>query len=672
MPEEPISAEEVAHRRFSYAFRGFDAGEVRDYLNRLAEELRTAGKRERELQRQVADAEYRATHPVVDEAVLTRSLGEETSRVLASAHEVASELQAKAEDNAARILREAHVEAQRIRASAEVVLVERTEEAEAAADEIRRAARDETETLLQQARNEAASVLSGAEAKSARMVSDAETASARVLSELARRRRVASAQIEQLRAGRERLLEAYKVVRRTLDEVVDELHRAEPEARQAAEAAARRAGIDPTQEEDVEADVTEVEEAAPGVSVKAATAQSLLGTGTGTTDPSVEPEAVSEPPPLTVDQPQVEAGTDEESAAGEPGPDPVPDETLEVPVAAPGEGEAQLASLAPAHPQDREPPAAGDVAAEERPAVPEATVPSAPEPEAETEKVESPDGEPERVGAPAGVSELFARIKADRAAAVARAQNVLASDDASAEQVGTPAAAEARAEQAPTEGPSPDGDEVLLQRRDDALEDIVSGLARRLKRVLQDEQNEVLDRLRSHRGRAPLELLPSSDDQAARYRLAGADLLQEAASAGAEFIAPGTAVTPDIGDLADGLAASLAGPLRRRLQQGMRPEDGDDPAAVAESVGAAYREWKAQRIDRLAGDAAISAFSRGTSAAAPGARLRWVVDDDDGPCPDCDDNALAGPTPVGEAYPTGQRHPPAHAGCRCLPVPTST
>ena len=49
--------------------------------------------------------------------------------------------------------------------------------------------------------------------------------------------------------------------------------------------------------------------------------------------------------------------------------------------------------------------------------------------------------------------------------------------------------------------------------------------------------------------------------------------------------------------------------------------------------------------------------------------LRWVVDDDGGPCPDCDDNALAGPTPKGQPYPTGQPHPPAHAGCRCLLVP---
>jgi hypothetical protein len=43
-----------------------------------------------------------------------------------------------------------------------------------------------------------------------------------------------------------------------------------------------------------------------------------------------------------------------------------------------------------------------------------------------------------------------------------------------------------------------------------------------------------------------------------------------------------------------------------------------------------------------------------------------VASDDGGPCPDCDDDALAGPTRKGDAFPTGQLHPPAHPGCRCV------
>ena len=47
-------------------------------------------------------------------------------------------------------------------------------------------------------------------------------------------------QIEQLRAGRERLLDSYAVVRRTLEEVNDELNRADAEARAAADEVGRR------------------------------------------------------------------------------------------------------------------------------------------------------------------------------------------------------------------------------------------------------------------------------------------------------------------------------------------------------------------------------------------------------------------------------------------------
>ncbi|HZU80747.1 MAG TPA: hypothetical protein VE991_12590, partial [Acidimicrobiales bacterium] len=54
---------------------------------------------------------------------------------------------------------------------------------------------------------------------------------------------------------------------------------------------------------------------------------------------------------------------------------------------------------------------------------------------------------------------------------------------------------------------------------------------------------------------------------------------------------------------------------------------------------------------------------------APARALRWIVDDDGAECPDCDDNALAGSVPSGDAFPTGHRHPPAHPGCRCLLAP---
>ena len=65
----------------------------------------------------------------------------------------------------------------------------------------------------------------------------------------------------------------------------------------------------------------------------------------------------------------------------------------------------------------------------------------------------------------------------------------------------------------------------------------------------------------------------------------------------------------------------------------------------------------------------VVAFARGVAEAAPdGTAFRWLVDDGDQACPDCDDNALEGSVVKGTAFPTGDLCPPAHPGCRCLAV----
>jgi len=119
------------------------------------------------------------------------------------------------------------------------------------------------------------------------------------------------------------------------------------------------------------------------------------------------------------------------------------------------------------------------------------------------------------------------------------------------------------------------------------------------------------------------------------------------------------------------LSTSVVTPLRERLGSSLEQIDARSPAdteiAVAQSLGARYREWRGEQLEDVLGDALAAAWSRGVFDAAPdGARLRWipaVV----GKCPDCDDNALE-PTVKGSEFPTGQPHPPAHPGCRCLLV----
>ena len=99
-----------------------------------------------------------------------------------------------------------------------------------------------------------------------------------------------------------------------------------------------------------------------------------------------------------------------------------------------------------------------------------------------------------------------------------------------------------------------------------------------------------------------------------------------------------------------------------------------DEAVVAEHVGSAFREWKGERIERLAGDHVVAAFSAGTMSAVGDAQLEWVAvaGSGDAPCPDCEDNGLSGPQQPGQEFPTGHLHPPAHPGCRCLLTRSAT
>ena len=172
----------------------------------------------------------------------------------------------------------------------------------------------------------------------------------------------------------------------------------------------------------------------------------------------------------------------------------------------------------------------------------------------------------------------------------------------------------------------------------------MAGLARRLKRALQDDQNDILDRLRAKGGWAP-GVLPSEDEHAQRYVAGWPPIqLREAARAGATFAGGKADDAVGVDDVAGSLAAEIVAPLRRRLEEAGPSVDEGDESALVELVGAAFREWKGARTERLAGDRTVFAFARAALAAVPeGTMLRWVVDDDVAQCPDCDDNALAGP-----------------------------
>jgi hypothetical protein len=303
-------------------------------------------------------------------------------------------------------------------------------------------------------------------------------------------------------------------------------------------------------------------------------------------------------------------------------------------------------------------------------AVEPAPVVDPPEPEAEpavaaVEPEPEPAPEPEAEVAETPVDGLFARLRADREAAVARAEEVLAETAAT---VATAESGEPEPEPEPEALEPIAADDSVFEARDAALEAAERALTRALKRALADEQNEVLDSLRRLRGAPSLEvLLPAPEEHAFRFAAAAAEQLHAGATAGASSF-EGDA--PSVDHLATALAAEVTDDVRARLERALDANRGDEETLV-EAISATYREWKTSRSEPLARHHLAAAYAFGAFSAAPGDELVWVVDQAEGGCADCDDNALAGPTQRGQSFPTGQVHPPAHAGCRCLVLPAT-
>jgi DivIVA domain-containing protein len=709
-----VTPEVVAGRTFTTGFRGFDQGEVRTFLRRVSEELAGAAEREAQLRRLLQEAQNKAAHPEVDEELLTNALGEHAARLLATAREQAAQIRTEAETRAARLMRDADAQIARIRSEADSLLARRVDEVDGVTANLRNAAEADAKALREQAKADAEAELHSARTQGREMVAEARAARERILADLARRRHVAEVQLDQLRAARERLLGAYALVRRTLDEATQELKMAEVEARLAADEVGRRAPEPPPLPPDVQARREERTPPAGTPAVRAPTAAATAGhagtAGTAATTTLRPPRA--EPAP----------------ARTERRPPSRPGDTRPLPPRRPSEMSPVARTGGGAPPSPPSPPSAPSSPASSGPSTSRPSPPSPPSilprpvppPPARSTPPASPrepdTGERPWPSTPPAdrVDELFARIKADRAAVAASAAAAPPAPPPPpppppppAPAASSPAAPPTAAADTAAATPSPPGDqepasaapeeevasaaepvsappvgtdvadESARARRDELLEPIEDVLVRQLKRVLQDEQNEVLDRLRRKRRRHGSPLL-SPDEQMGRFREAAESVLDDALRAGGHFASQGTTSaqggpSPDFRtsrEVAETLAREIAEPLRQRLERALSQDgDGAEGDDVSEAVSAVYRQWRSQELEPLARYHAFVAFSRGAFAAhADDAQLRWIVEDE-APCPDCDDNALAGAVTKGQAYPTGQQHPPAHQGCRCLLVP---
>ena len=567
----PLTSDGIAKVGFRTALRGFDVQQVREFLRGVADHVRALQEHNDDLQRRLRDAESRADHPVLDQAQLASALGEETARILQSAHEAAAEIRGRAEDHVERVVQQARDDSSKFTSEAANVLEVRRAAADAEAAEILRVATEEAERLTTEAAAAAAAMTSEAERIALETIEGAKAERNEVLSDVRRRRRVANTQIEQLRAGRERLLQAYEVVRTTLEQATSELGVADSEARAAAEEVGRRlnAALDPNQ------------------------ADSLA---------SIPLVDIPAPAPASAPMPKVEA---------------------------------QPEPAAPSRPHRKKGKGARPpVAVAEAPPAPV----SAPTPEPEPEPTPEPEPEP-------AVAEVVELPQPEPEPEPAREKPGIAAQ--------------------------------RVAKRRDACSPLEEQLARRLKRALQDEQNLVLDRLRSVRGMLNADAALGVESQhLAVYAVIVEPALADAARAGAVAAGGKKIDVPAeaINTVANDLALELILPLRRRLDERLHEAAavGDDQITASDRVSSAYREVKTQRATRLAEDWLAAAWAVGVHhGTAPGAPGTWASDPDHPCCTDCDDNGLAGAVAQGTAYPTGHLHPPAHPGCRCVIIPTA-
>ncbi|MGA7834109.1 MAG: hypothetical protein WCA31_02775 [Acidimicrobiales bacterium] len=264
-------------------------------------------------------------------------------------------------------------------------------------------------------------------------------------------------------------------------------------------------------------------------------------------------------------------------------------------------------------------------------------------------KVEERAGESLLEDDPSGtdvVNEIFARLR--KATLEERGATALGPKKAAAHKPETPVG-------------------VLFRHRDDSLEESLSVLTRRVKRVLQDDQNVMLERLRNVKAMITDEL---EDEliQRSRYAEAANEALDLAAKAGVQFAREegGVAITDVDASLIDDCAADLAVTIVLALRKRILSDSSGDGT---ERVNAAYREWRGARVERLCTDAARRAFHLGVVTASKGRSVRFFAVPNDAPCDLCAHDSEAGERLAGENFPSGSPYPPLHAGCACTVIP---
>ena len=556
-PGVGLEPEAVEETDFATVRRGYEPGPVRARLREAAEEIRRLRTLVGLLSRRVAELEATPAE-VLESRRVAEALGDEATRILQSASDAARERIERAEAEHARIVGEAQA-----------------------------AAAAAVEDGREQGRN---------------MLLEARNVRERILADLAGKRREYQIEVEQLREMRDRLLEALGIFRRGLDGWIEELVQAGPRAAAAAERAGLRVAAQP------EATVAQIE-AEIGTARLAGTP---LDGGPGEEAPAGDEVPAGDEAPaaadVDVDAVEVEPESPEDGDGPEAASEPaeIAGLPLEPSPKSPG-GPARLYDMeaetdvefeaGAALPEGRASEAAGGASgAESGEDGSDADAPPAPEAEAIFARLRSITAEPvseppEPTSTEPGAVDDGALPEPAGAAALPEglADGFVGKHGAA----GEPTDPDDLAGKHEAAGEPTDPDDLVGAARAVA----VGGIARRLKRLVVDEQGDLLDGIRRNGVRAVRSAI-AGDTKA--YTRAARVPMQDFAS--------DIDVSIDDIDLAAASAAVLSvlvEPVRARLSDLM--EETDDAEELGSVVRSIYRESRSRRAD----SAAEAAFTAG-------------------------------------------------------------
>ena len=626
---DPSSPAAVGSAAFPTSRRGFDQAEVRDFLKMVAAEMARLQERERFLESEMRAMQTRGLSAPgrLDEETVTTLLGEEAARVLTAARDASTQIRDRAEESATRLVKDAAEDAVRIRESAVLEAARIREDSGADAE-------SEIEMAKQQGRD---------------MVNEAREYREKVLSELSRRRDAARSQIEQLLHGRDRLMNAFERARLASEDVIGGLTEAHDEPEFIVDLSPTTGPVPIINSEHPSVKVFDREE----IVIEEEPTEVV----TNVVIFDHETEAVVE---VIAEEVSVE----------------VVDEIQIVDV------------LHPVHSPTDIIPSVEDVVSVEPTEPSQTNVVSLfgrgrrsvdmPEIEIEPE-AEMPIKEEVVASAPkkdvVAVDDIFAKLRAGSTADVAAKAATASTIAKDAKPVAKTAAPKAE-KKAKVKPAAPVVDPARFEERNEELSPVVVAMARKLKRVLADEQNTVLGHVRAKRSSLDIDaVLGTEAEHSARYATAVAEDSMAAASAGAKSVKAAGGSSRRVTQKA--IAAHAVSAITAGLVAGFRE---DARIAIGEAEGDrevllglirdVYRSWKTERIDSHVDDIACSSYSHGAYLALePGSKITWMAEPDTNCCSECEDNSLGGTVVRGDDFPTGHSHPPAHAGCRCLVAP---